>query len=207
MMTFVATLAGGVAAQDVISLPAAGTTERPATLMQALRERHSTREYAATELSQAELADLLWAAVGVNRPDEGKRTAPTAMNRQEVDVYVATAGGAYLYDAAAHSLKRVCTDDVRPLVAAGQDFAATAPVALIIVTDFQKLGNPSADRTRLMGAADAGIVSQNISLFCAAAGLATVPRATMDEPALRRALHLRNSQMPLLNHPVGHFKK
>ena len=91
-----------------------------------------------------------------------------------------------------------------PAVAAGQDFAATAPACLILVADLSKLGDASAERTRLMGAADVGIVSQNISLFCAAAGLSTVPRATMDSATLREALGLSEAQLPVLNHPVGY---
>ncbi len=194
------------AGDNVIRLPQPTVEQRTVTLGQALAQRHSTREYAPTELTRQDLADLLWAANGINRPDEGKRTAPSAMNRQEVDIYVVLPEGAYRYDAVKNTLELVSSDDLRTLVADGQDFVTTAPAALVLVSDFQKLGNPSADRVRLMGAVDAGIVSQNVSLFCAAAHLATVPRGTMDATALRTALGLRDSQMPLINHPVGYFK-
>ena len=199
--------AGGQAtAQDVVSLPQPDM-DRPATLMQALAQRQSTRAYAATELSRAELGDLLWAAVGVNRPADGKRTAPSALNKQDVDVYVLTARGAYRYDAAGHSLVGVTTQDLRPAAAAGQDFAATAPVVLVLVSDLDKLGGKDNANALRMGALDAGIVSQNVSLFCAAAGLATVPRASMDAEQLRTGLKLTEAQTPLLNHPVGHFQR
>ncbi len=193
-----------VAAQDKVIALTAPDMARPATLMQALSSRHSDRTFAPGALKPADLSDLLWAANGINRPAEGKRTAPSAMNRQEVDIYVATAEGAYRYDAAGQRLVLVTDRDLRPAVAAGQDFAATAPVCLILVADLSKLGDASSERTRLMGAADVGIVSQNVSLFCAAAGLSTVPRATMDTAALREALGLSEAQLPVLNHPVGY---
>lgn len=197
-------MAATLAAQEkTIQLPAPDLS-RPATLMQALSGRHSTRAFDSRALSDNDLADLLWAANGVNRPGEGKRTAPSAMNRQEVDIYVVRADGAFRYEAGTHSLAAVSGDDLRQAVAAGQDFAAEAPVCLVLVADLGKVGNPSADRIRLMGAADAGIVSQNVSLFCSAAGLATVPRASMDIDTLRKGLGLAAGQLPVLNHPVGY---
>ena len=147
------------------------------------------------------MSDLLWAAVGINRPESGKRTAPTAMNRQEIDVYVCLPEGAYLYDAAAHELKPVAKGDFRPAVAGGQDFVKMAPVCLVIVADVNKFKGEV-----LMPAVDAGIVSQNISLFCAATDLVTVPRASMDQVQLKSVLKLREGQQPLMNHPVGYAK-
>lgn len=125
---------------------------REATLMNALKERRSTREFSDKELSRQELSDLLWAANGYNRPDEKKRTAPTAMNRQEIDLYVFTKDGIYLYDAGAHSLKQVSVIDGRAYIAAGQDFAKEAPVCLLIVSDMGRFGgndqNPVPCRLR-----------------------------------------------------------
>lgn len=160
---------------------------RGTRLMQALKERKSTREFAATPLSTADLSDLLWAANGISRPD-GKRTAPSAMNRQEIEVYVCFADAAYRYDAGTSTLQPVSTGDYRPL--------KSAPVSLILV----------GPKDFAMAPIDAGIVSQNISLFCAAAGLATVPRATHDQAELARGLRLTANQIVLLNHPVGYFK-
>ncbi|KAA6323799.1 hypothetical protein EZS27_026800 [termite gut metagenome] len=181
-------------------------TERSGALMKALSERKATREYAVTPLSKADLSDLLWAANGINRPSENKRTAPSAMNRQEVDMYVVLPEGAYLYDAKAHKLDLISEGDYRSAVAGGQNFVENAPVAIVLVSELSRLGDAKATQTQLIGAMDAGIVSQNISLFCAAANLATVPRATMDTAKLKSELKLNDTQMPMLNHPIGYFK-
>ena len=164
---------------------------RKATLMQAFSDRKSTREFSPKMLTDQDLSDLLWAANGINRPESGKRTAPSAMNRQDILVYVCTARGAYLYDHRTHSLEPVTTEDIRTM--------KEAPLCLVLVADGS--GNEP------WGAMDAGIVSQNISLVCAGAGLATVPRGTMDKEAIGRALGLKAEQIPMLNHPVGYFKK
>jgi len=178
---------------------------RGATFMQALTDRHSTREYSSKELSLQDISDLLWAANGINRED-GKRTAPSAMNRQEIDVYLINKDGAYLYDPAGHELKPVSAGDYRKAVAAGQDFAATAPVCIVLVANLEKLGDPTKDGTKLTAAMDGGIVNQNINLFCAAVGLATVPRGTMNREELTKALKLTDKQLLILNNPVGYPK-
>lgn len=179
---------------------------RPATVMKALSERKSTREYASKPLSVADLSDLLWAANGVNRPADGKRTAPSAMNRQEVDIYVVLPQGTYFYKAKEHELELVAEGDYRAAVAGKQNFVKEAPVCLVLVSDLNRLGDPKNEQTKIMGAADAGIVSQNISIFCAAANLATVPRASMESGQLEKALKLKENQLAILNHPVGYFK-
>ena len=174
------------AADKVIKLPKPNLN-RAGTVMKALSERHSAREYASKALSLADLSDLLWAANGINRPDSGKRTAPSAMNKQDVDVYVILQEGSYLYDAKNHQLNLVAEGDHRGAVAGGQAFVKVAPVSLVLISD-------------------AGIVSQNISIFCSAAKLATVPRASMDAAQLKKVLKLKESQIPLMNHPVGYYK-
>lgn len=163
--------------------------KRGKNIMQALSERQSTRKFAAAELTIADLSDLLWAATGINRAESGKRTNPTAMNKQEIEVYVCMAAGNYRYDPKGHRLVPIGTGDVRPLPA--------APVNLVIAgpADFRFTD------------VDAGIVSQNISLFCAGVGLATVPRAGMDHDALKAALKLPEGMKFVLNHPVGYFVK
>ncbi len=178
---------------------------RGTNLMKALSDRHSDREYADKAVSLQDLSDLLWAANGINRPD-GKRTAPSALNRQEVDIYVITAEGAYLYAPQSNSLRPIAKGDFREAVAGGQDFVQTAPISLVLVSDLSRFGD-SSERTKLMAAVDAGIVCQNINLFCAATGLATVPRATMDQTALKKILKLTDSQIPLMNNPVGYPKE
>ncbi|MBP3518147.1 MAG: SagB/ThcOx family dehydrogenase [Parabacteroides sp.] len=178
---------------------------RGSSVMKALSDRHSDREYAAKELSLQDLSDLLWAANGINRPD-GKRTAPSALNKQDIDIYVILKAGAYRYDAQANSLQPVAKGDHRAAVAGGQEFVKSAPVSLVLVSDLSRFGN-MADHTKLMAAVDAGIVCQNINVFCASVGLATVPRATMDQAALKRILKLTDNQLPIMNNPVGYPQK
>ena len=193
------------AADKVIRLPKPDMN-RGGTVMKALADRQSTREFAAKALSMADLSDLLWAANGVNRPESGKRTAPSAMDKQDVDVYGVLPQGTYLYDAKAHQLNLVSEGDHRDAVAGGQAFVKTAPVSLVLVSDVARMGDVKDSHALLMCAVDAGIVSQNISVFCSAANLATVPRASMDEAKLRTVLKLKDSQKPLMNHPVGYSK-
>lgn len=193
------------AADKVIRLPKPNLN-RNSEVMEAFANRHSTREYAAKALTLTDLSDLLWAANGINRPEEGKRTAPSAMNKQDVDVYVVLPEGTYLYDAKAHQLNLVAEGDHRGAVAGGQAFVKSAPVSLLLVSDLSRLGDAKNTHTQLMGAVDAGIVSQNISIFCSAAKLATVPRASMDTAKLKSVLKLTDTQLPLMNHPVGYHK-
>ena len=193
------------AADKVIRLPKPNLN-RNSEVMEAFANRHSTREYAAKALTLNDLSDLLWAANGINRPEEGKRTAPSAMNKQDVDVYVVLPEGTYLYDAKAHQLNLVAEGDHRGAVAGGQAFVKSAPVSLLLVSDLSRLGDAKNTHTQLVGAVDAGIVSQNISIFCSAAKLATVPRASMDTAKLKSVLKLTDTQLPLMNHPVGYHK-
>lgn len=158
-------------------------------VMQALSERKSTREFDAKELDLQTLSNLVWAAAGVNRPD-GRRTNPTAMNRQEIDIYVCLKDGAYFYNFTNHSLDFTADKDCRQ---------NNAPVTLLIAAD-------TAKTTERWANVDAGIVSQNISLFCAGTGLATVPRGQMPADEFKKALNLKDSQIIILNHPVGYPK-
>ncbi|MDR0765964.1 MAG: SagB/ThcOx family dehydrogenase [Odoribacteraceae bacterium] len=176
---------------------------RGSAVMKALSERASSRAMSERELSLQDLSDLLWAAYGVNRPD-GRRTAPTAKNDQDIDLYVCLPAGTYLYDARNSLLKPVISGDLRPVLAAGQDFVKHAPVVLLIVSDYSRFKMNDVERSRLWGAMDGGIVSQNINIFCAAVGLVTVPRAYMDQPKLKEILGLSDTQMPVLNNPVGY---
>ena len=195
-------MSGFVKAGETIKLPPV-VKGVPATLMQALEKRQSVREFDKGNIPLRELSNLLWAANGVNRED-GKRTAPSALNKQDVDVYVCIENGAYKYDAKGHALVQVTDKDVRPAVAAQQTWAADAPVVIVLVSDLRKLGG---EKAREMGAIDAGHVSQNVCLYCAATGLATVPRASMDKRAVATALNLEDGQEPMLNLPVGYPKK
>ena len=145
------------AAERTIQLPKPDMN-RAGLLMKALSERHSTREYASKALSNTDLSDLLWAANGINRSSEGKRTAPSAMNRQDIDIYVVLPQGTYLYDAKGHKLNLISEGDHRSAVAGGQAFVNNAPVSLVLVSDLSKLGDAKSNHVQLMGAMDAGIV-------------------------------------------------
>ena len=191
-------------AQNVIKLPEPDKNVSM-TLYQALQQRKSVREYSTKEIDNMKLSQLLWAAVGINRPD-GHLTAPTAINAQDITVYVCRKDGAYLYVAKDNTLQKVSDKDLRKEVASAQAFAAEAPVCLVIVTDNAKFRGGSTNGPTISGAIDAGYVSQNIDLACEALGLVTVPRATMDKDALKKELKLTDAQNPILNHPVGYKK-
>lgn len=168
-------------------------------IMNALADRKSTREFSPQALELQDLSNLLWAACGVNRPD-GKRTAPTARNMQEITVYAIMPEGAYRYEAKEHQLTLVKKGDFRSAVAANQDFVKKVPVALVIVADTKKFNANSQSYAWV----DGGIVSQNINLFCAGVGLVTVPRGFMDKDKLREILDLEEGEELILNNPVGY---
>ncbi|MBQ0061940.1 MAG: nitroreductase family protein [Bacteroidales bacterium] len=187
-------------AQD-IKLPAPDMTQKSMSVVDALATRHSVREYSNQELTNQEISNLCWAACGVSR-DDAHRTAPTAMNRKEIRLYVFTSANVYEYIATENLLKQVATGDQRKLIAAGQAFAQTAPVSLLMVIDFDLFGGNN-ERSVMMGCVDAGNVSENINLYCQAVGMATVPRATHDTNGLKQLLNLSDNQMPIMNNPVG----
>ena len=175
-------------------------------LMQALKDRQSSRAFSSEKLPLQTLSDLLWAACGINRPDSGKRTAPTAGNRQEIDVYVATVEGLYLYDASAHALKPVRAGDIRALTGK-QAFVKEAPVNLIFVADLSKMGKTSPQDRDFYAATDTGFISQNVYLYCASEGLATVVLGMLDRTVLAKAMNLRPDQKIILTQSVGLPKK
>lgn len=195
---------GSAGAQDTgtIQLPLPETIGGM-PLMQALKARHSTREFDAGPLPLQVLANLLWAATGVNRPESGQRTAPTAHDWREIDVYVACTDGAFRYDAATHTLHRVAGGDVRAQTGV-QDFVAQAPVNLVYVADWARMGDASADDKAFYSAADAGFVAQNVYLYGASAGLAVVVRGLIDRAALAKALGLGPHQRVILAQTVGY---
>ena len=192
----------GCMAQN-IQLPAPSKTGGK-TMMEALWARESGTEFSDRMLSRQDLANLLFAAIGVNRRN-GKLTTPTAGNKQEIRVFVFTAEGVSEYLNAENSLKPVADGDRRNLIAGRQKWVMDAPVVLLIVSDGTKFGRVD-ERARSVMAMDAGIVSQNINIFCAAAGLVTRPRGSMDAKALKILLKLDDNQLPMLNNPVGYRK-
>jgi SagB-type dehydrogenase family enzyme len=188
-----------------IKLPAPNTSGgKP--LMQALKDRQSAREFGPEKVSPQVLANLLWATWGVNRPD-GHRTAPSASNRQEVDVYVTLPEGAYLYDAKSNTLTPVAAGDLRAATGT-QPFPATAALNLVYVADLSKAGRSATDPQQMLNVgADVGAIVENAYLFCASEGLATVVRASVDKPALAKLLKLRDTQLVVLAQSVGYPKR
>ncbi len=177
------------------------------SVMEAFAKRQSSSEFSDKELSIQDLSNLLWAANGINR-ENGKKTAPSAQNSQDIDVYVALPNAVYKFDAQANNLILISEGDYRGL-AGGKKDNPLPPSILYIVADASKY-KPSAynsiEHITDMNKVDAGIVSQNISIFCSGMGLGTKPRAQMNHAELKKVLKLSDSQTLMLNHPVGYLK-
>jgi nitroreductase len=197
---------GPAVAQDLqpIKLPAP-QTEGGKPLMQVLKARHSTREFGTAKLPLQTLSNLLWAGFGVNRED-GKRTAPSAMNWQEMDIYVFLQEGTYMYQAGENVLKPVMAGDLRGATGS-QPFVATAPLDLVFIADFSKTGQAQPEQRDTWSAAHAGFIAQNIYLFCASEGLNVVVRGMVDKTALAEKLHLRPAQHIWLAQTIGYPQK
>jgi len=180
-------------AQD-IHLPAP-QTEGGRPLMQTLKNRQTSRVFSSRELDEQMLSNLLWAANGFNRSD--KRTAPTARNLQELEIYVTLPNGWYWYDAKNNVLVQKGTEDLRAHTG-GQDFVATAPLNIVIVAD---TGKQSSKEYYFI---DAGYISQNIYLFCASEGLGTVVRGLVNREALAQAMNLSENQVIVVAQTVGY---
>ncbi|HUI91488.1 MAG TPA: nitroreductase family protein [Chitinivibrionales bacterium] len=192
------------AAQDLsdISLPAPNVTGgKP--LMQALKLRQSQRSFGAKKLPVQTVSDLLWAAFGINRPDSGKRTAPSTRNWQEVDIYAIMEDGAYLYDAKANKLKVIAKGDLRKLTGS-QKFVVSAPLNLVFTADTAKMKGGAADERQLYMGADVAFISQNVYLFCASEGLGTVVRGSVDRAGLTKALNLPAEKRIIFAQTVGY---
>ena len=204
---------------DVIKLPAPQTSGgKP--LMEALKLRQSMRGNfgPAVNLTQQQLSNLLWAANGVNREKGNYRTAPTAAGWNNIDIYVTTSDGLFIYDAAAHGLKVVKKEDVRATSglegpAGGfmvQDFAKTAPVSLIYVADIEKTGGmkwEGEDVGATWSYANAAAIAQNVYLYCASEGLACILRAMIDPAQVAKSFNLRPGQKAILTTTIGQFPK
>ncbi len=189
--------------EPAVPLPAP-QLDAPAPLMKALADRHSTRAFADTALDDQQLSDLLWAAFGQNR-DDGGRTAPSAYGNQEIDLYVVLERGAYRYDPAVHGLTTIVEGDLRALTGT-QDFVADAPVNLVYVADTTRMDRIDELNKRSTAQTDAGFIGQNVYLLCAAQGLATAFRASVDAPVLHKALGLEPTQMVLNAQTVGYAR-
>lgn len=174
------------------------------TVREALSERHSVRRYADTPLPEETVMDLLWAANGISR-ENGRRTAPSAINAQDILLYVCRADGVYRYDPVAASLEPVTRTDIRPMMEAHNHFIYTVPLTILLVSDQTRFEPRPNNRNRDFAFMDAGMVSENISLYCTSLGLGTVCCAPpMDLDAIRAALGLTGQQIPVLYHPIGY---
>ncbi|MGW8321312.1 MAG: nitroreductase family protein [Thermodesulfobacteriota bacterium] len=173
------------------------------TLMQALKDRRSTREFAPQSLPDQVLSELLWAAYGVNRSDTGDRTAPSAHNRQEIDVYVTLRSGLYRYETATHSLRLVKAEDL-PGLTGRQKFPATAPMNLVYVADFLRTLGVPPEAAIQAASVSAGAIVQNVYLYCASEGLGAVVRGWIDRPVLAKAMGLREDQYMVIAQTVGY---
>jgi nitroreductase len=196
----------GLFAQDLkpVALPAPQTSGgKP--LMQALKERKSTREFSPEKLSPQVLSNLLWAGWGINR-ENGLRTAPSSSNKQEIEIYAVTADGAYVYDAKGNALKPVVSGDLRK-VTGTVAFVGEAPLNLVYVADFSKMGNGDENAKTATANANTGLIAQNVYLFCASEGLGTVVRGSVPRAELSKALNLRPDQRITLAQTVGYIKK
>jgi nitroreductase len=200
----------GAAAPASAPAPAAATAglPKPRTqggmpLMEALKNRRSSRQFSDRALPSQVLSDLLWAAFGVNRED-GRRTAPSAVNWQQIDLYVAKADGLWLFDARAHDLRLVLQKDLRAQTGT-QAFVKDAAVNLVYVADYAKMPAQMAETDKAFNSAcDTGCIAQNVYLFCASEGLGTVVRGLVDKPALAKAMGLRDDQRIMLAQSVGY---
>jgi SagB-type dehydrogenase family enzyme len=173
------------------------------SLMQALTTRRSCREFSATALPQQVLSGLLWAAFGINRPESNGRTAPSARDAQEIDIYAALSGGLYIYNPFAHSLSLVAAVDARN-VTGYQDFVDEAPLDLVYVADHAHMGTSASEQSRIYSAVAAGAIAQNVYLYCASAGLAAVVRGWFDRSALSKALGLSEHEYIIIAQTVGY---
>ncbi len=180
--------------------------DKSKSLAQALKDRKSTKEYGAGNVSPQVLSNLLWAGFGINRLDSGRRTAPSAYNKQDVDIYVTTADGAYLYNAKGNDLVPVVPGDLRALTGT-QSYFKDAAINLVYVSDTKKMEGAGEEAAKMVIASlNTGFVAQNVYLCSAAEGLATVFRISIDKEKLGQALKLRPEQKITGAQTIGSMK-
>jgi len=175
-------------------------------VFEALKKRKSASAFQPQPLPKEKLLDLLWAAWGINRPDSGKRTAPTAMNAQEIDIYVLLAEGVYVYDAKGNQLTPVLAQDLRAK-AVSMGSMKDAPVHLLFVADYARFRMVSQSQRELYSACHTGFIGQNVYLYCAAEGLGARFYASVDRAALKDSLKLREDQAIVFAQAVGYPKE
>ena len=186
---------------ETIQLPAARRTGGM-PLMEALAARRSSRDFdTSRDLDMQTLSDLLWAAWGINRTKG--RTAPSSHNRQEIELYVCLKSGVYRYDAVEHALEKLFDEDMRAGCGT-QPFVGTAPVEIALISDTSKIIGKTPQGVIEATYADTGFICQNIYLFCASEGLATVARAWVPKEELAARLNLQPHQIITLIQTVGY---
>ena len=201
LITLILVLISGIHAQKIITLPAP-QTDGGMPLMKALKNRRTNREFSEKKLTDQQLSDLLWAADGINRPDTKKRTAPSAMNYQEIDIYLALHDGLFLYAAEKNQLLQLSGEDIRGKTGI-QEFVATAPVNLIFIADYAKMAKAVEKDKESYAMADAAFISENVYLYCASEGLNTGVRAWIDKENLAKTMKLRPAQHIILAQSAG----
>lgn len=170
-------------------------------LMEALKRRATSRSFLPEPLPMQEISNILWAANGVNRPQSGMRTAPSARNAQEIDVYVFLEKGVFLYNADKHVLDPVVMKDFRKEVS-NQKFFVEAPMVLVYVANYDKMVKFSDEAKEFYSATDVGFVSQNVYLYCASSKLSTVVCGMFNKELIQKLLNIKNGKI-LLVQPVG----
>ncbi|MFP4619793.1 MAG: SagB/ThcOx family dehydrogenase [Bacteroidales bacterium] len=194
-----------IQAQEINQLPDPQKTGGK-RLMKALDQRQSSRTFANKKMSDQMLSSLLWAAFGINRPESGKRTAPSAHNVQDIQIYVATQEGAFLYLPEKHALKRITGKDVRDVTGL-QDFVEEASVNLVYVSDFSKYSDGSDQQHKEAASAHCGFIGQNVYLFAASEGLNCVFRGSVDKELITKTLNLNENQHVVYSQSIGFSKE
>lgn len=172
-------------------------------IMTLLETRKTERVFSPKELPKQMLSDLMWAAAGRSRNNSEFRTIPTSRNQQEMDVYAFLSSGIYKYDHKNHTLVLFKSGDLRETAtAARQEFAKTAPVNIVIVSNFDKIDG-DAEYKAVTAGFHAGAISQNIYLYCTSVGLNTVVRKWLDYDLLSKTLELNPNQRVTAAQTVG----
>jgi len=202
-ITLIAAAAYAADVGETIPLPAARQSGGM-PLFDALKNRKSTKEFSDKELDLKQISEILWCGFGVNRPKEMRRTAPSAMNAQEIDLYVSTKDGVYLYDFKNHALQKISNQDIR-LKISGQPYSKDVPVVIVFVADYSRTKAAPAQR-QLYAYIDTGFISQNIYLYCASEGLGTVIHE-LNRAETSKLLNLKSGQEVIMAQSVGYPKQ
>jgi len=199
-----ATSTSAAQTQQPIDLPPP-TLNSGKSLMQALMQRQSIREYSDRALSNQDLSNLLWAAWGINRPQSDGRTAPRWRDAYLLDIYLIRADGVWFYEPKSHRLLFHMAGDLRQQTTTGQPFVATAPLNLVYAFDTAKMPNATDAEKNATSGATAGVTAQNVYLYCASAGLGTVFRESVPA-ALAKTLQLPPGQVIQFGQTIGYPK-